>query len=382
MRVGSEDILLPTTMVGNYPNPRWYDGLPNSKLPPGTLVYDSITREAYEDAVLAIVHDQESAGLDIISDGRVHGGDSPYGQVIYHYYERMRGYEMHGPNIGLPIYSSLYAPTVVGEVSRRSSFAMDTLRAVRRATRKPIKISYQGIHVLAAASNDEYYKDMRDLAIAIAKAYREDFKELADVGVEIVQLDEFLWPYEMGDWQIEVFNLAMDDIPGIQFWAHACWGNYGGTPGFLDEETAREFDSYVLDKRADDAPAPERAKAIFPQVKDTHMHVLNYEVGRTGPADLEPLREHNWDRDFVAGVIDVKSTITETAQEVARRIRAVLEYVPAERLGLTTDCGLVLLQRMTAQAKLRALADGAAIVRQELAAANGGAKRPAAGATA
>jgi 2-hydroxypropyl-CoM lyase len=143
MLVGHEDILLPTTMVGNYPNPRWYDGYAHSRLPPGALVYDSLTREAYEDAILAVVHDQETAGIDIISDGRVHGGDSPYAQVVYHYFERLRGYEIDGPQLGLPIYSTLFAPTVVGEVSRRTSFAMPTLRAVRKATKKPVKISYQ-----------------------------------------------------------------------------------------------------------------------------------------------------------------------------------------------------------------------------------------------
>lgn len=311
MLVGHEDILLPTTMVGNYPNPRWYDGYSYSRLPPGALIYDSLTREAFEDAVLAVVHDQEAAGLDIISDGRVHGGDSPCAQVVYHYFERLRGYEIDGPQLGLPIYSTLFSPTVVGPVSRRTSFASPTLRAVRKATNKPVKISYQGIHVLAAASNDQYYKDMRELAIALAKAYREDFLQLADVGVEIIQLDEFLWPYEMSDWQVEVFNEAVDDVPGVQFW-------------------------------------------------------VNYEVGRTGPDDLKPLADYGWDKDFVAGVIDVKSTITETADEVAERIRQCLEYVPAERLGLTTDCGLVMLQRMTAQSKLRALAEGAAIVRAEL----------------
>lgn len=366
MRIGDRDILLPTTMVGNYPNPRWYDASPYSRLPAGTLVYDSQTREAYEDAVLALVHDQEAAGLDLISDGRVHGGDSPYGQVVYHYYERMRGYEMHGPQIGLPIYSTLYAPTVVGPVSRRASFAMSTLRAVRKATNKPVKISYQGIHVLAAASNDEYYKDMKDLATAIAKAYHEDFLELADVGVDVIQIDEFLWPYEISDWQVEVFNLAVDNVPGVQFWTHTCWGNYGGTPGYLPDETGREHDAYVLAKRATDAAAPQRAWNIFPKAKDVHMDALNWEVGRTGPDDLKPLADHNWDRPFVAGVIDVKSTVTETADEVADRIRQCLEYVPAERLGLTTDCGLVLLQRQTAQTKLRALAEGAAIVRAEL----------------
>lgn len=366
MRVGNQDILLPTTMVGNYPNPRWYDGSPYSRLPAGSLVYDSITREAYEDAVLCLVHDQEVAGLDIISDGRVHGGDSPYGQVLYHYVERLRGYELEGPQIALPIYSTLYAPTVVGPVSRKASFALPTLRAVRKATKKPVKISYQGIHVLAAASNDQYYKDIKELATAIAKAYHEDFLQLADVGVDVIQLDEFLWPYEMNDWQVEVFNIAVDNVPGVQFWTHTCWGNYSGNFGYLPDDTQREFDSYVLDRRAANAPAPQRAHTIFPTAKDAHMDVLNYEVGRTGPDDLKPLAEHDWDKPFVAGVIDVKSTITESAEEVADRIRQCLEYVPAEKLGLSTDCGLVNLTRMTAQGKLRALADGAAIVRAEL----------------
>ena len=99
---------------------------------------------------------------------------------------------------------------------------------------------------------------------------------------------------------------------------------------------------------------------------NAHIDALNYEVGRTGPDDLKPLAENNWDKPFVAGVIDVKSTVTETADQVADRIRQVLEYVPAERLGLSTDCGLINLPRMIANGKLRALADGAAIVRASL----------------
>ena len=96
------------------------------------------------------------------------------------------------------------------------------------------------------------------------------------------------------------------------------------------------------------------------------MDALNYEVGRMGPEDLQPLVDAGWEKDFVAGIIDVKSTITETAAQVAESIRQILKFVPAERLGLTTDCGLVMLQRMTAQSKLRALADGTEIVRKEL----------------
>lgn len=365
MLVGSEDILLPTTMVGNYPNPRWYDGHAFAQYPRGEFIYDAISREAYEDAVLAVVHDQEAAGIDVISDGKVYGGDSPYGQIVYHYVERMTGFKLSGPPIGLPIYSTLYAPTVTGEVRREHPFHLAALRAVRKATSKPVKVSYTGVGLLTAAVNNQYYPSARELGLAIAKAFNEDFKELADNGCDIIQLDEFVWPYGMGDWEIEVFNAAVEGVD-CQIWTHTCWGNYSGTPGYFPDEQEREFGAWVLDRRPADAPAPERAAAIFPHALNANMTALNYEVGRTGSDDLKPLLDNNWDKPFVAGVIDVKSTVTETAEEVADRIRQVLEYVPAERLGLSTDCGLINLPRMVTAGKLRALADGAAIVRKEL----------------
>ena len=108
MLIGGQDVLLPTTMVGNYPNPRWYDGHAFATLPKGEFIHDSISKEAFEDVVGAIVRDQEAAGLDVISDGKVYGGDSPYGTILYYYLERVSGYRLSGPPIGLPIYSTLY----------------------------------------------------------------------------------------------------------------------------------------------------------------------------------------------------------------------------------------------------------------------------------
>jgi methionine synthase II (cobalamin-independent) len=236
---------------------------------------------------------------------------------------------------------------------------------VRKATRKPVKVSYTGLGVIAAATTNLYYKDTKELALALARAFNEDFRELADNGCDIIQLDEFVWPYGMGDWEIEALNAAMEGVD-CQFWVHTCWGNYSGTPAYFPDETDTEFGAFVLDKRAANAPAPERAYAIFPHVLGANIDALNYEVGRTGPDDLKPLADNNWNKPFVAGVIDVKSTVTESADEVADRIRQVLEYVPAERLGLSTDCGLINLPRMISAGKLRALADGAAMVRAEL----------------
>ena len=107
MLIGGQDMVLPTTMVGNYPNPRWYDGHGFATLPKGEFIHDSISKEAFEDVVGAIVRDQESAGLDVISDGKVYGGDSPYGTILYYYLERMSGYRLSD---GKSVFSVPTAP--------------------------------------------------------------------------------------------------------------------------------------------------------------------------------------------------------------------------------------------------------------------------------
>ncbi len=96
MRVGNEDILIPTMMVGNYPKPRWFSGNPNAAVPFGEYLPDSISFETFEDCIAAMVSDQERAGLDVISDGRVLGGDSPYAQIVEYFVERL-GYDKYGP---------------------------------------------------------------------------------------------------------------------------------------------------------------------------------------------------------------------------------------------------------------------------------------------
>ena len=374
MRIGTQEILLPTTMVGNYPEPRWYQGQAFARYPgqPGNLVFDSISKEALYDCIECIAHDQENAGLDLLADGRVFGGDGSYAQLLYHYMERLDGYELRGPNLPVPIYSQLYAPTCVGPIKRLYPFHVETLKAMRVATKKPIKISYTGVGAMTAATNNTYYKDTKEVGMAIAKALNDDMKELSDIGVDVIQMDEFVWPYGMGDWEIECLNAVVKDV-SAQTWVHVCWGNYGGTPAYMPYEgDAGDKDGqgiYNLDRRPKHSTeTTQRAQAIFPKVLEADIDVLNYEVGRMGPDDLKPLLDNKWTKPFVAGVIDVKSLITETADEVADRIRACLEYVPIERLGVSTDCGLPNLPRLIAQHKLKALVEGANIIRAE----NGG----------
>ncbi len=367
MKIRGKELLIPTSMVGNYPNPRWWDAsfaraFTGDQEPP-----DALAREALEDAVAAIAKDQENAGLDIIADGRVHG-DNYADQALYYYYRRL-GYNLKGGYLGFPIYSRLHAGTLDQAVKRHGSIMLEQARALKRATNKPTKIQYTGIQVLAQATNDLHYPSSRERAMAIAAAINEDLLEVDALGVDFIQLDEFTWPYGFEDWAIEAFNRAVEGIKNAKIIVHVCWGNWGGTPAYLPDDTAKSGEIFDLTQRRGDEPAA--TASVVPKSYEARIDVLNLEnCGRRSDdmSGLDTLRANPLPDNvcFWAGVIDVKSTVTETAEQVAGRIRRLLQVIPADRLGVTTDCGLILLQRYIAIEKLRALVAGTELVRAEL----------------
>ncbi len=366
MKIRGKEVVIPTSMVGNYPNPRWWDAsyaryFTGEQEPP-----DSLMREALEDCIGGIVHDQEAAGLDIIADGRVHG-DNYADQVLYYMMRRL-GYEIKGGQLGFPIYSRLHAATLRQAIQRHGSLMVEQARALRNATSKPIKIQYTGLQVLAQCTNDLHYKTARDRALDLAKVYHEEFLELDELGVDFIQIDEFTWPYFFEDWTIEAFNRAIEGVKA-QIVCHVCWGNWGGTPAYYPDDTAKAGQIFDLTKRQ--GKAPNATAAVIPKAYEAKYNILNLEsCGRRSDdlSGLEVIKANPLPPNvqFWAGVIDVKSTITETAQDVSDRIRRLLEYVPADRLGVTTDCGLILLQRYIAKDKLHALVEGRNMVRSKL----------------
>jgi 5-methyltetrahydropteroyltriglutamate--homocysteine methyltransferase len=367
MKIRSQEILIPTSMVGNYPNPRWWDAsfaraFTGDQEPP-----DALVREALEDAVAAIAKDQENAGLDIIADGRVHG-DNYADQALYYYYRRL-GYNLKGGYLGFPIYSRLHAATLDQAIKRHGSIMVEQARALRRATKKPTKIQYTGVQVLAQATNDLHYPSSRERAMAIAAAMNEDLREVDALGIDFIQLDEFTFPYGFEGWAAEAFSRAIEGVKNAQIIVHVCWGNWGGTPAYLPDETAKAGEIFDLTKRR--GKEPPATASVVPEVYKLPINVLNLEsCGRRSEdmSDLEVMRANPLPDNvsFWAGVIDVKSTVTETAEQVADRIRRLLQVIPADRLGVTTDCGLILLQRYIAIEKLRALVAGTELVRAEL----------------
>jgi 5-methyltetrahydropteroyltriglutamate--homocysteine methyltransferase len=248
---------------------------------------------------------------------------------------------------------------------------VEQARALKRATKKPTKIQYTGVQVLAQCTNDLFYKSSRDRALAIAKAMNEDIREVDALGVDFIQFDEFTWPYFYEDWAIEAFNAAVEGVKNARVVVHVCWGNWGGTPAYYPDETGKPGEIFDLTKRKEQPKAPDATRAIIPKAYEARINVLNLEnCGRRvdDMSGLEAFKQFPLPAnvDFWAGVIDVKTTVAETATQVADRITALLKVIPAERLGVTTDCGLILLQRYIAQDKLHALVEGAKIVRERL----------------
>ncbi len=188
------------------------------------------------------------------------------------------------------------------------------------------------------------YTDPADLVRALARWLNRQASELAGAGAALLQIDEpFLAGYpEAVDLAIEAVNIVTSGVDAA--WAlHVCYGNRYARPLW---EGHYDF--------------------LFPAILSVRVDQLVLEFARKGLDDLRLFKQYSWDRNVGLGVIDVKTAEVESAELVASRIRRALEYIPADRLMVNPDCGLRHLTSEVAQAKLRALVTGTAIVRAEL----------------
>ena len=235
MRVGDREILIPTSMVGNYPNPRWWDAGPvrawhGDQEPP-----DSFNQEAFQDAMAALVSDQEHAGLDIISDGRLHG-DNYADQALYYYYRRL-GYNLHGGYLGFPIYSRLHAGTAAQEIKRRGAIMVEQARALKRATGKPTKVQYTGVQVLAQATNDLHYEDPARPGDGDRGGDERGHPRGGRDGRRLHPARRVHVALLLRGLGHRGVQRAVQGVQNAQIIVHVCWGNWGGTPAYYPDET-------------------------------------------------------------------------------------------------------------------------------------------------
>jgi 5-methyltetrahydropteroyltriglutamate--homocysteine methyltransferase len=338
----STDIIR-TAVVGSYPQPDWLiDRALLTKLMAPRVRAEQIWRipseqlgEAQDDATIVAIHEQERAGIDIISDGEIRR--ESYSNLFANALEgidRTRRGEIIGrTGARMPV------PLVTGPIRRKGPIGTRDVEFLRRHSRRTIKVTLPGPFTLSQQAVDEYYRDPGALALAYGEVVNEEIRDLFTAGADIVQLDE-PWLQARADaaheFGIAAINRALEGVTGVTA-LHLCFG----------------YAALVKSK-------PVSGYAFLSELAATPVHQISIEAAqpRLDLAVLEDLPGKTW----MIGVLDLADPNVEAASIVAGRIRSALEHVPPDRLIATPDCGMKYLPRRTAFDKLRALAEGARIV--------------------
>jgi 5-methyltetrahydropteroyltriglutamate--homocysteine methyltransferase len=361
------DTILPTTMVGSYPRPHWFKHQLLGR--DVRIAFKEVEHEeAYDDAVATVIRDQEEAGIDITTDGNMWYDDyvGVIGSFCWYLYERIPGFEHarepHPSQVGAAernktgeLLDDWGGVINSGPVSRGPIRWTDLYRVARKHAKTPIKVSIgAGPANLAWHVYFKHYENPRELSFALAPIFNAEMKELVEAGAEYLQIEDLgawlpLFTNDQNDytWIKDVIAQCCDGVNAKIGW-HFCFGNAWG-----NDILSESF--------------PEGYQTVLPHFFDTpgiDEFVLDY--ANREMAGVEFLKNLPADKEVQVGVVDIRTNMIESPEKIAGRIRKVIEHVPADRVTLSTDCGMKPLARMVAKMKLKALADAAAIVRKEV----------------
>jgi 5-methyltetrahydropteroyltriglutamate--homocysteine methyltransferase len=339
--------LLPTTVVGSYPQPEWLvDRQMLSKTVPRVRmdlwrVPESWLEEAQDDATIVAIRDMERAGIDIITDGEIRRES-----YSNRFATALEGIDTEKPgHVKARSGHETSVPRVVGKIRRTRAVEVRDMEFLRRNTDRTAKITLPGPFTLSQQAVNEFYKDEEEMVMDYAAAVNAEAHDLERAGADIIQLDE-PWlrndPEAAGRIAVKAINRALQGlkVPTI---VHLCFGYAALVPG----ETKPVGYSFL------------------PQLADSNADQISIEAAQP-KLDLGVLVDLT-PKTVLLGVLDLNTPDAETPQVVAERIRAGLRHLPADKLIPAPDCGMKYLPRELAFRKLVALSQGAAIVRAELA---------------
>jgi 5-methyltetrahydropteroyltriglutamate--homocysteine methyltransferase len=360
------DTILPTTMVGSYPRPHWFKHQLLGR--DVRVAFKEVQHEeAYDDAVGTVIRDQEEAGLDIVTDGNMWYDDyvGVIGSFCWYLYERIPGFEQSreehptlagkDPSQGKEILDDWGGVINSGPVSRGPLRLADLYKIAKKHAKVPVKVSVgAGPANLAWHVYFKHYKNQEELSRALAPIFNAEMKDLVAAGAKYLQFEDLgawlpLFTGNVNDykWIREVVEECCDGVDAKIGW-HFCFGNAWGND--------------ILS-----ASFPEGYQTVLPyffETKGISEFVLDY--ANRDMAGIEFLKNLPKDTDLQVGVLDIRTNAIETPETIAKRIRKVLAVVPPEKVTLSSDCGMKPLARMVAKMKLKALVDGAKMVRGEL----------------
>jgi 5-methyltetrahydropteroyltriglutamate--homocysteine methyltransferase len=375
MLTATKDLLLPATVTGSWPRPRWFDtgmwGRPLSR-----AMLDLTYREQLQDALSAVLDDQERAGLDVLTNGDYFHDEDLAGHAWMHYpLERWRGFERHGvaPAARSPhppgallheVGGAWRWPRVVGKVEPDPDVPLEYAKIHRltaQRTRKPVKfgtVAPQVLHKYLELATDVYDDDRRQLIWDLTMAMNEELRELQAAGCTVIQLEEPIVHHvlaspdpdpELVDFLVDVWNAGVEGLDDVEIWIHTCWGNPNmqrvvSTPSYADA-----VEIYLERMRGD---------------------VWTIETKDSGLAGVELFApwKGKLPKKVAIGVVSHRTLQVESAEEVAADIRRALEFIDPESLVLSSDCGFGRqgCNRLIAYYKAAAIARGRNIVLGEL----------------
>lgn len=337
--------LLPTSTAGSLPKPSWL-AQPEKLWSPWKLQGEELL-EAKQDALRLSLADQLEAGIDIVSDG-----EQTRQHFVTTFIEHLSGVDFEKREI-VKIRDRYDAsvPTVVGAVSRKQPVFVEDAKFLRQHTQQPIKWALPGPLTMIDTLYDSHYKNRETLAWEFAKILNQEARELEAAGVDIIQFDEPAFNVffdEVNDWGIAVLEKAIEGLK-CETAVHICYG-YGIKANTDWKKTlGSEWRQY---------------EEFFPKLQKSSIDIVSLECQNSRvPMELMELIRG---KKVMVGAIDVATNVIETPEEVAATLRKALQFVDADKLYPSTNCGMAPLARRVARGKLSALSAGAEIIRNEL----------------
>ena len=338
-------ILLPTSTAGSLPKPSWI-AEPEKLWSPWKLEGDDLI-QGKRDALLVSLQEQLHAGIDIVSVG-----EQTRQHFVTTFIEHLHGVDFEKrETVRIRNRYDASVPTVFDAVSRQKPVFVEDAKFLRQHTTQPIKWALPGPMTMIDTLYDAHYKSREKLAWEFAKILNEEAKELEAAGVDIIQFDEPAFNVffdEVNDWGVATLERAIEGLK-CETAVHICYG-YGIKANTDWKKTlGSEWRQY---------------EEAFPKLKQSKIDIVSLECQNSRvPMDLIELIRG---KKVMVGAIDVATNSIETPEEVADTLRKALQFVDADKLYPSTNCGMTPLSREVARGKLHALSAGAEIVRKEI----------------
>jgi 5-methyltetrahydropteroyltriglutamate--homocysteine methyltransferase len=340
--------MLETTIVGSLPKPSWLAD-PSSPLRAPWRLEGEDLRMAQDDAVRIALLAQEEAGIDVVCDA-----EQRRRHYIWGFLEGLTGFDLE--NLGQKrarggrYTDSTAVVRIVDEVKHPAPVFLEAVQFARAHTDRALKVTLPGPMTIVDSSLDEHYgTEEKALAMHFAEILNAEALVLQDAGADVIQFDEpcfNIYTDKVQDWGIETLERAMQGVTAKKG-VHICYG-YGTGAVLAWKSQNQDWGHYGV---------------TLPLLAKSNVDQVSVECAASG-VDVSVLAALQG-KDVLLGVIDVGTEDVEAPQTVAERIRAALPYVSPEHLYPCTDCGMVPRSRESAYGKMRALAEGAAIVRRE-----------------